>query len=121
MTLMLSLRRICQSYADFDKAFKEWINADPSRLEANLKSDTIIGNQTMCYDAYMVMCDAIEKADSLDGEAIKNALKDINVTEGVIGGAVKFDENGDAEKTTTYILKVVDGAFEFQEAISHEE
>lgn len=106
--------------ADFDKGFKEWLNADKSRLEANLGTDDIIGNQTMCYDAYMVMMDAIEKAGSTDGAAIQAALKDIEVTEGVIGGAVKFDENGDAEKNTTYILKIENGAFKFVEPVTHE-
>ena len=106
--------------ADFDKGFKEWINADKSRLEANLGTDDIIGNQTMCYDAYMVMMDAIEKAGSTDGAAIQAALKDINVTDGVIGGAVKFDENGDAEKNTTYILKIENGVFTYVESVTHE-
>ncbi|MDD3367937.1 MAG: ABC transporter substrate-binding protein [Lachnospiraceae bacterium] len=106
---------------EFDAGFKEWINADSSRLEANLNSDTIIGNQAMCYDAYMVMLDAIEAADSLEGEAIQAALKDINVTEGVVGGAVKFDENGDAEKNTTFILKVEGGEFTYVDSVTHEE
>lgn len=35
--------------------------------EANLGTDDIIGNQVMCYDAYMVLLDAIEAADSLGG------------------------------------------------------
>jgi len=30
--------------------------------EANLGTDDIIGNQVMCYDAYMVLLDAIEAA-----------------------------------------------------------
>lgn len=105
---------------EFDAAFKEWLNADASRLEANLGTDDIIGNQAMCYDAYMVLLDAIEKADSLDGEAIQKALTEIEVTEGVIGGDVVFDENGDAEKNTTFILKIEDGAFQFVEAVTHE-
>ena len=106
---------------DFDAAFKDWLNANPDKLTANLGTDDIIGNQVMCYDAYMVMCDAIEAADSLDGAAIRDALAAIDATENVIGGEVKFDENGDAEKNTTYVLEVKDGAFTFVEAVTHED
>lgn len=104
---------------EFDAGFKEWLNGDPKRLEANMNTDDVIGNQVMCYDSYMVMLDAIEAADSFEGEAIRNALAEINVTDGVIGGAVTFDENGDAKKNTTYILEIKNGVFEYVESVTH--
>ncbi|MBP5324950.1 MAG: ABC transporter substrate-binding protein [Pseudobutyrivibrio sp.] len=106
---------------EFDAAFKEWINSESKYLEANLGTDNIIGNQAMCYDAYMVMCDAIESANSLDGTAIRDALASIRVEDGVIGGTVVFDENGDAKKNTTYVLEVKDKAFTFVEEVTHGE
>lgn len=104
----------------FDTDFKAWLNANPSKLDANLGTDDIIGNQVMCYDAYMVLLDAIEAADSTDGAAIRDALAAIDAKDDVIGGEVVFDENGDAKKNTTYVLEVKDGVFSFVEAITHE-
>lgn len=106
--------------SEFDKSFKEWLNADASRKEANLGTDDIVGNQVMCYDAYMCMCDAIEAANSLDGEKIRAALVALNKQD-CIGGPVVFDENGDAKKDTTFICKVTDGAFKYVESITHKE
>lgn len=105
--------------ADFDKGFKEWLNAEDSRKQTNLGSDDIIGNQAMCYDAYMCLLDAIESADSLEGSAIQAALVNLN-KEDCVGGPVKFDANGDAEKNTTFICQVKDGKFEFIESVTHE-
>lgn len=104
----------------FDKGFKEWLNADPSRKEANIGSDSIIGNQAMCYDAYMCLCDAIESANSLDGEKIQAALVALDKQD-CVGGAVAFDENGDAKKNTTFICQVKSGEFEYVETVTHEQ
>ena len=106
--------------ADFDKGFKEWLNADGSRKEMNLGTDDIIGNQVMGYDAYMCMLDAIEAANSLDGEKIQAALVAMDKQD-CIGGPVQFDENGDAKKDTTYICEVQNGAFTYIESVTHEE
>ena len=70
------------------------------------------------YDAYNVMVDAIESANSLDGEAIKDALAALQ-TEGVTG-KISFDANGDAEKDTAYIDIVENGAFKFLKTVTAE-
>ena len=50
----------------------------------------------LAYDSYLVAIKAIEKANSTDKEAIREALKGITV-DGVTG-TISFDENGDAKK-----------------------
>ena len=99
---------------EFDKGFKEWINADASRKATNLDSDAIVGNHAVCYDSYMLMMDAIESADSLDGTAIRDALASLNADEGFACGPYRFDENGDAVKDTSYICVIDNGAWTYQ-------
>ncbi|MDY6305173.1 MAG: ABC transporter substrate-binding protein [Oribacterium sp.] len=99
---------------DFDKGFKEWINADESRKKTNLDSDAIVGNHAVCYDAYMVMCDAIEAANSLDGTKIRDAIAAMDASDGFACGPYKFDENGDAIKNTSYVCQITDGEWKYQ-------
>ena len=54
----------------------------------------------------------MEKAQSTDGEAIKEALKGVSF-DGVTGSGISFDENGDANKDMAFIKTVKDGKFEF--------
>ncbi len=100
--------------ADFDKGFKAWIDADSSRKATNLDSDAIVGNHAVAYDAYMVMLDAIESADSFDGTKIRDAIASMDASDGFACGPYKFDENGDAIKNTSYICVIKDGAWTFQ-------
>lgn len=100
--------------ADFDKGFKEWLNADQSRLSTNLDSDAIVGNHAVAYDAYMVLCDAIESANSLDGTAIRDAIASMDASDGFACGPYKFDENGDAIKNTSYICDIENGAWTYK-------
>ena len=100
------------------KGYKEWMNADASRIEKNGGNDGIVGNSALVYDAYMTLCDAIEAADSLEGEAIKAALETIETTG--VTGTIKFDANGDAEKDTAYIDVVKDGGFQFLKTVTVE-
>ncbi len=104
---------------DFVTGYKEWLNADPSRIEINGGSDAVIGNCALAFDGYNVMCDAIEAAGSTDGAAIKAALEEISV-EGVTG-TISFNETGDAEKDTAYIDTVEDGAFKFLRTVTVED
>ena len=101
---------------DFVTGYKEWLNADEKRIEKNGGNDAIVGNTALCYDAYNVICDAIEDAGSTDGEAIKAALEELEM-EGVTG-KITFDANGDAEKDTAYISAVKDGKFEFLKTVT---
>jgi branched-chain amino acid transport system substrate-binding protein len=49
-------------------------------------------------DAYLVLRDAIERAGSVDGDAIRDALAATDGFEGVTG-VITIDANGDAQKS----------------------
>lgn len=102
--------------SSFVTGYKEWLNADSSRIEKNGGNDAIVGNSALMFDAYNVACDAIEAAGSLDGEAIKEAMAGIE-HDGVTG-KITFDANGDAEKDTAYIDVVEGGAFKFLKTVT---
>ena len=108
-----------QVVIDFVKGYKEWLNADSSRIEKNGGNDAVVGNVALCYDAYNVICDALEAAGTTDGEALKAAIAAVN-TEGVTG-QITFDEIGDANKDSAYIDVVKDGKFSFLKQVSVEE
>lgn len=101
---------------DFVKGYKEWMNADSKRIENNGGNDAIVGNTALCFDTYNVILDAIEAAQSTDGEAIKAALQTIEM-DGVTG-KITFNEIGDANKDTAYIDIVKDGKFEFLKTVT---
>lgn len=63
------------------------------------------------YDAYMLIVDAIERADSADSVKIQEQLA---MTDGFVGatGNITLDANGDAVKSAV-INKVVDGEFKY--------
>ena len=88
----------------FIKGFKDY-------LKANNQSEIIPAVSALGYDAYLAAYNAIEKAQSTDGEAIKEALKTVSF-DGVTG-AVSFNEEGDANKDMAFIKTIQDGAFKF--------
>ena len=67
------------------------------------------------YDAYMVIIDAIEKADSADSVAIRDAIAATTDFTGSTG-SITLDENGDAVKSAV-INKVKDGKFVYQTTV----
>ncbi len=52
----------------------------------------------LAFDAYMIAIDAIEKAGTVDGDAVKNALQQTSGFEGV-SGEISFDDSGEPTKT----------------------
>ena len=101
---------------DFVKGYKEWLNADPARIEKNGGNDAVVGNVALCYDAYNVICDAIEAAGTTDGEALKEAIAGVT-TDGVTG-TITFDAIGDAAKDSAFIDVITDGSFKFLKQVS---
>ncbi len=97
--------------ADFVKGFKEYLNSDSKNIKLNGGSDGVAAVSALGYDTYNVIVDAIEKADSTDSTAIRDALAQLKTT-GVTGD-ISFDENGDANKNMAYIKTVKDGKFVF--------
>ena len=68
------------------------------------------------YDAYILLRDAIERAGSTDGVAIRDALRETKDFEGVTG-IINFTEEGDADKNLAVIKTVKDGQFVFVDSV----
>ena len=89
---------------DFDKSFKKYLNKDLELLEMNGGNDTISAVTVLGYDAYNVAVEAIKKANSADPAAIRLALS--NISHNGISGDIVFDSvDGDANRSTAYIIK----------------
>jgi branched-chain amino acid transport system substrate-binding protein len=90
---------ITPASAEFVEAFKAEYDREPDAFAA------------LGYDAYMLLLDAIERAGSVDGKAIADALHSTDKFEGVTGW-ITLDESGDAVKSAV-IKTVKDGKFEY--------
>lgn len=97
--------------AAFIEGFKKY-------LVDNGQSDIIPAVSALGYDAYNVLVDAIEAADSVDPAAIRDAL--VSVEAAGVTGAISFDENGDAKKDMAFIKTVEDGGFKFLKTVTVE-
>lgn len=105
---------------EFNKGILEWIAADATRTENNGGAADAISSVTPCgYDAYMAAYNAILAAQSTDGEAIRDALANLEV-KGLVTGDLKFDENGDAIKNYVAIKTFQDGKIVFSDAYTGE-
>lgn len=69
------------------------------------------------YDAYLLMLNAIERAGSTDGTAIKDALNATKDFEGVTG-VINFTEEGDADKNAAVIKTVEKGQFVYIDTVT---
>ncbi|HCE74313.1 MAG TPA: amino acid ABC transporter substrate-binding protein, partial [Lachnospiraceae bacterium] len=101
---------------DFVKGYKEWLNADKKRIENNGGNDAIVGNSALCFDTYNVICDAIEAGNTIDGEALKDAISKIDGD--YVTGHITFNETGDANKDSAYIDIAKDGKFQFLKIVT---
>ncbi|MDD6735091.1 MAG: ABC transporter substrate-binding protein [Clostridiales bacterium] len=97
--------------AEFVTGFKAYLNADKQNLKLNGNSDGVAAVSALGYDAYNVVLDAIERAQSTDTTAIRDALTQSDSVG--ITGPLSFDENGDAQKDMAYIKTIEDGKFKF--------
>lgn len=95
---------------------KKFVSGFKSFLVENKQPDIIPAISALGYDAYHALCKAIESANSLNGEDIKNALN--NLTYVGVKGDISFDDNADAKKNIAYIKKVKNGEFIFKEITS---
>jgi len=83
----------------FLKAYRDKYKKDPAAVTA------------LGYDSYLVVRAAIEKANSLDGQKIRDEIAKTKNFEGAAGN-ITLDENGDAVKDA--VIKVVkDGKFKY--------
>ncbi len=88
--------------AEFDAAFKEWINSDSVNLENNGGNDMIAAVSVLGYDAYYVALEAIKAAGSTDPAAVLEALPGVNY-QGITGN-ISFAEGAkDATRDVAFI------------------
>ena len=95
--------------ASFLTGFKEYLTSIG-------EPDVIPAVSALGYDAYLTLVQAIKDAGSTDPAAVRDALVNVQVT-GVTGD-IKFDENGDADKSLAFIKTVKDGQFQFLKTVS---
>lgn len=63
------------------------------------------------YESIYVMADALERAASLDSEAVRNALAETNIEDHVIAqsGPITFDEKGENVNAAGVLVQIQDG------------
>ncbi|WBW97173.1 ABC transporter substrate-binding protein [Oceanirhabdus sp. W0125-5] len=91
--------KLTDKTTEFIKAYKEKYNKEPAAVTA------------LAFDAYLLILDAIERADSTEPNDIRDALADTKDFPGA-AGIVTLDENGDAVKSAV-IKTVKDGKFTY--------
>lgn len=101
-----------------DEAGAAFITGFKEYLTTNGQSDIIPAVSALGYDAYNVLIDAIEAADSVEPTAIRDALTTVETTG--VTGAISFNENGDANKDMAFIKTVEDGSFKFLKTVTVE-
>ena len=87
----------------FAKLFREKYNLAPDAVSI------------LCYDSFNLLVDAIERANSFDPVAIKDALAATKDFQGA-GGSITIDENGDAIKPAV-LVKIVNGDYKYEATV----
>ncbi|MBC8499441.1 MAG: ABC transporter substrate-binding protein [Candidatus Atribacteria bacterium] len=87
---------------NFVKKYTETYGATPDALA------------TLAYDAALILIDALQRAGSTDGAAIRDAISATDLE--CVSGQITFDEYGDPLKKAA-IIKVQDGKFVFQKFV----
>lgn len=78
------------------------------KMQAKLGAPDIIYCSNYAYDGLKILAAAIDRANSTEGIAVKDALYKTNYTSGVSSESVKFDANGDPTEAN-YAIKVIKG------------
>lgn len=87
-----------------DPAFDQW-------AEEHLPAGAPRSSAALGYDCYNLLLDAIQAADSLEGDAICQALQTLNQKEALCG-PVSFDAYGQPVSARGCLVRVKDGAFQ---------
>ncbi len=93
------------------RSFIEGYREELGGKETNIPAVAALG-----YDAYLLIRDAIERAGSTNGDAIKDALNSTKDFEGVTG-IINFTEEGDADKNIAVIKTVENGKFKYIDTV----
>ena len=102
---------------NFATGFKAWLKEDPARITDNSESEEISAVTACGYDAYMAVYNALQAAQSTDGEALRDALATLEVKD-LVTGDLKFDENGDAVKNYAVVKTPTENGFVFADAVT---
>ncbi|ROQ90224.1 ABC transporter substrate-binding protein [Desulfosoma caldarium] len=89
---------------EFLKVYRERYRIEPDMVGAS------------AYDAFMILCDAIRRAGSTDGPAVKKALGATNNFNGLTGTIQGFTTNGEVVKDVQVQI-VKDGAFRYFDVV----
>jgi branched-chain amino acid transport system substrate-binding protein len=87
---------------DFVKLYRAKYNTDPD------------GNACMAYDATHLLLDAVRRAGSSEGKAIRDALQATDLE--VVSGRIKFDQNRNPVKPAA-VIEVKNGTFRYHSTI----
>jgi len=87
------------------------------KKELGSKEPIIPAVAALGYDAYLLVRDAIERANSTDGTAIRDALNTTKDYEGVTG-VINFTQDGDADKNMAVIKTVQGGKFVYIDTVT---
>ncbi len=90
-----------EACASFAQGFRDWLESDPRRIEANGGTTDINPASALAYDAYMVAIDALEAAGTTESSAVGAAVAGVRI-QGLTGD-FGFDLNGDAARSTLFI------------------
>lgn len=102
--------------AAFAQGFRDWLESDPRRMEANGGTTDIDPASALAYDAYMVALNAIEAAGTTDCREVGAAVSTVRING--LTGDFGFDLNGDAVRSALY-MKTADtntGSLNYEKA-----
>lgn len=95
---------------------KKFVEGFKPYLVENGQPDVIPAVSALGYDAYLAIYRAIEAADSVDPNDIRDALTSLEFE--AVTGKIVFDENGDAVKEMAFIKVIEDGVFKFLQTVT---
>lgn len=95
---------------------KKFVEGFKPFLVENGQPDVIPAVSALGYDAYLAIYRAMEAADSVDPNDIRDALTTLEFE--AVTGKITFDENGDAAKDMAYIKVIEDGVFKFLQTVT---
>lgn len=103
---------------EFSKKFAAWINFDDERIAENGGNDYASSASAMAYDSYMLVVEAIKKANSIAPASVAEAIR--NITYKGLTGSISFDEKGESVKRVAYIktININSRAFELVQTSS---
>lgn len=95
---------------------KKFVEGFKPYLVENGQPDVIPAVSALGYDAYLAIYRAIEAADSVDPNDIRDALTTLEFE--AVTGKIVFDENGDAVKEMAFIKVIEEGVFKFLQTVT---